>query len=246
MQNGVVLAELGGYTNGEFCFVHGKGAALVMLGTYIVDRSDSIDYPTNFTFKPGYNNYSTYLKENIQKAKESSRRVGVSVVSINISDTIDFLLVAQKAGADYASFCAHSTMEMFTKNNTSSALLFKRNWDSLKKWIREILNEIKIPVIFKIGAFDTPDILGAIEIIRNEGISIIHINIIDSEENSKGLRFLKNLNKDNIFIIAGGSINDLNGAKRVLNTGVGAISIGSAAINDPNICGDIQKLLINI
>ena len=123
MKNGVVLAELEGHTNGEFCFAHGRGAALVMLGTYIVDCSDSIDYPTNFTFKPGNNNYFTYLRENIQKAKENNSRVGVSVVSVNISDTIDFLLASQEAGADYASFCAHSTMEMFTKNNTSSALI---------------------------------------------------------------------------------------------------------------------------
>ena len=125
-------------------------------------------------------------------------------------------------------------------------LLLKRNWDSLKNWIREILNEIKIPVIFKIGAYDTPDVPGAIEVMRNEGISIIHINIINSEENSKGLRFLKNLNKDNIFVIAGGSINNINGAKRVLSTGANAISIGSAAIKNPNICGNIQKLLLNI
>lgn len=40
LQNGIVLAELGGHSDGKFCAVHGKDAALVMLGTYIVDKND--------------------------------------------------------------------------------------------------------------------------------------------------------------------------------------------------------------
>lgn len=42
IRNGVVLAELGGYGNGPYCAKHGKGAALVMLGTYIIDPGDSV------------------------------------------------------------------------------------------------------------------------------------------------------------------------------------------------------------
>lgn len=243
LQNGVVLAELGGYTNGEFCAIHGKGATLVMLGTYIVDNSDFVDYSKDFVFKSGENNYYSYLKENIVKAKESNAKVGVSVVSTNISDTIDFLLASQKAGADYASFCAHSTMKMFINNDTSSALLLRKNWEKLKKSIRKILREIEIPVIFKIGAFDNPDVFDAIEIIKDEGIPIIHINVKSKNKDLKGMNFLRNINKENIFIIAGGGIKDINSASRMLDTGINAISIGSAAIKNPDICGHIQKLI---
>ena len=39
LRNGVVLAELGGYGDGPYCAKHGLGAALVMMGTYIVDAN---------------------------------------------------------------------------------------------------------------------------------------------------------------------------------------------------------------
>jgi tRNA-dihydrouridine synthase len=244
LQNGVVLAELGGYADGKFCAIHGKDSALVMLGTYIVDDGDNVDYPSKFVFKPGYNNYLPYLEKNILKAKESNAKVGISVVSVDIIDTVEFLEVSQKSGADFASLCAHSTMQMFLKNNVSSSLLLKRNWNDLRKWISKILEKIKIPVIFKIGAFDNPDIFYAIKIIIEEGIPIIHINILSSEEGSKGLEFLMNLNKEKVFVIAGGGVKDINGAHRIMNTGVNAVSIGTEAIKKPEICGIIQKLLL--
>jgi hypothetical protein len=53
LKNGVVLAELGGYGDGPYCARHGAGAALVMLGTYIVDAGSDVPYPSHFVFKPG-------------------------------------------------------------------------------------------------------------------------------------------------------------------------------------------------
>jgi tRNA-dihydrouridine synthase len=243
LNNGVVLSELAGYSDGKFCAIHGKNAALVMLGTYIIDNSDDIDYPAGFIFRPGYKKCGSYLAENISKAKESGAKVGISAVSINISDTVDFLNASQQAGADYVSLCAHSTMEMFIRNDVSSALLSRKNWEQLKKWARGILNGVQIPVIFKIGAFDNSDVYDAIELIKEEGIPIIHINVKSNREDSEGIKFLKKVNKENIFIIAGGSIKDLNGALRIMNAGANAVSIGSASIKNLDICGDIQKLL---
>ncbi len=246
LQNGVVLTELAGYTDGCFCASNGRDAPLVMLGTYIVDSSTSIDYPAGFLFKPGYKNYSGYLKENIQKAKAHGSRVGTSVVSVDISDTIDFMLASQDAGADLVSLCVHSTMEIFIKNDVSSALLLKKNWGELKKWIKSIMDEIKIPVIFKIGAFDNPDIFDTIGRIKDEGISMIHLNIESCRKGSKGISFLRKLDKEDLFLIAGGGIKDLKDALIVLDAGADAVSIGTAAIEDPGICSSIQKSLNNI
>jgi len=162
LNKGVVLAELGGYTDGGFCAVHGKDSALVMLGTYIVSSS-KIDYPDNFVFRPGRNNFFSYLKDNILEARKSGASVGVSVVSIDKRHNLDFLSAAQEAGADYVSYCAHSTMKIFLETNTSSALLQRMNWADLEKLTKKILKRITIPVIFKIGAFDNPDIADAIE-----------------------------------------------------------------------------------
>ena len=56
LRNGVVLAELGGYGDGPYCAKHGAGAALVMLGTYIVDDGENVPYDPRFVFKPGRRN----------------------------------------------------------------------------------------------------------------------------------------------------------------------------------------------
>jgi tRNA-dihydrouridine synthase len=242
LQKGVVLSELAGYTNGRFCAVNGKGSSLVMLGTYIIDDNSLADYPSDFVFKPGSKNYYSYLVENIAKAKESGAKIGVSAVSIDIKYSVEFLLAAQDAGADYASYCAHSTMEMFTSNNSSSALLLKSNWRKLKKLIRIMFKNIKIPFIFKIGAFDNPDVIDAIKLLRNEGISIIHINIKSNPKNL-GTDFLKSFSKNNIVVIAGGGIRDIKSAERILKTGVDAISIGAASIKNPDFCETLQKLI---
>ena len=67
----------------------------------------------------------------------------------------------------------------------------------MKKLIRSILKNIEIPLIFKIGAFDIPDVIDATELLKEEGISIIHVNIKSKPKNI-GIDFLKNLNKENM------------------------------------------------
>ena len=72
LRNGVVLAELGGHGDGPYCAKHGAGAALVMLGTYIVDPGDSVPYPKHFVFKPGQSSFFGYLEEHIAAARASA------------------------------------------------------------------------------------------------------------------------------------------------------------------------------
>ena len=135
-------------------------------------------YPGDFVFKPGRDNYFSYLKENIPEARKSGARVGVSVVCVEDEDNLDFLLAAEEAGADYVSYCAHSTMRMFMETNTSSAMLLKKNWKGLERLTSRLLQKITVPIIFKIGAFDYEDIAESIEFLKGLGVRIIHINII--------------------------------------------------------------------
>jgi len=244
LKNGIVLAELGGYGDGKFCAVHGRGAALVMLGTYIVD-DDEVDYPKEFVLRRKRPGYLDYLKKNIAIAAESGAPVGVSVVSIDDVDNIDFLLAAQKAGADYLSYCAHSTMEMFMDTATSSAMLLKENQEHLKRFTGRLLERLSLPLIFKIGAFDNDDAAAAVELLIREGISAFHINIERCSEGWKGLQFLQEIKRQSIFIIASGGIKDEKFAERILEYGADAAAIGTAAVKDPEICGRIQEIIRN-
>ena len=97
--NGVVLAELGGYGNGLYCVEHVEGAALVIMGTYVIDSSGNVPYPSDFIFKPDKQNYGEYLKENIQTARGSGAQVAVSAISVTLQETVDFFLLALRVNS---------------------------------------------------------------------------------------------------------------------------------------------------
>ncbi len=243
LRNGVALAELGGYGDGPYCATHGAGAALVMLGTYIVDPRDDVPYPPRFVFKPARAEYTTYLREHVATARGSGALVGVSVVSVDVADTVDFLQAAEEAGADYASLCSHSTMEMFVSAGVSSALCRRENWGRLREWAVTIVGAVDIPVIFKLGASDTSDTLGAVDVLAEAGVPIVHVNVQDCDTGSNGLAMVGQFKGRASFLIAGGGIRDVYGARRVLSAGADAVAIGTAAMEDLDLCGRVQNLL---
>jgi dihydroorotate dehydrogenase len=240
LSNSVVLSEMASKSDGSFCAEFGKGASLVMMGTYIIDQRDTINYAKGFYFKPDPSHYYAYLQENIAEAKKSTAKVGVSALSIKIKDSIDFLKAAEQLGADYLSYCAHSVMDMFLKTNTSSALCKKENWDFLKRTIYALKSSLNRPLLLKIGAFDNPDVIASIDIMMEEKIDLLHVNVENVDHGAAGLGVLRDLKKEDLFIIAGGGIKDVKDALSVLDTGADAVSVGTAALKNKRLCEEIR------
>ncbi len=242
LQNGVALAELGGHGDGPYCAKYGAGAALVMLGTYIVDAGDDVPYPSHFVFKPGRENYAEYLNEHVAAARQSGAAVGVSIISVAVADSVDFLLAAEEAGADYSSLCLHSSMEMFTRHGLGMALLRRENWPALREWISAILDATSLPFIAKIGVEDARDIEQAVEVMAEAGVNIIHANLYDALSN-EGLQALSRLKSSGLFLIIGGGIKTAAQADRVIAAGGDAVAVGTAAMQDPGLCGRLQSAI---
>lgn len=243
LQKGVVLAELGGHGDGPYCATHGAHAALAMMGTYIVDPGDDVPYPADFVFKPDRSAYMPYLREHVAAGHAGGAKIGVSVATVQLSHTLDFLVTAQEAGADYASLCAHSSMDMFVKERLGQELCRHENVELLKEWATAILNAVTIPVIVKIGLTDPEDTLGALTVLAGVGIPVVHINVKETSSGSEGLRVLKQLTGTCQCLIAGGGIENIDDARRVIDSGADAIAIGSAAMKEPDLCGSIQEAL---
>ncbi|MBI2442177.1 MAG: tRNA-dihydrouridine synthase [Lentisphaerae bacterium] len=243
LKQGVVLAELGGYGDGYYCAEHGAGAALVLLGTYVVDPGARVPYPAKFVFKPEPSTYNSYLGEHIKAARASGAKVGVSVISVELKHTLDFLVAAQEAGADFASLCAHSVMPMFTRCGLGEALCRRANAPALRRWAEALRNALTIPVIFKIGLGDLAETISAVDTLSELGIPIISINVGETTAGSAGLKAVKQLARHCACLIAGGGIKDVAGARRVLEQGAAAVAIGTAAMKDKALCGNIQKQL---
>ena len=243
LQDGVVLAELGGHGDGPYCAKYGAGAALVLLGTYIVDDGDSVPYPAHFVFKPGRENYASYLKEHVAAARHGGAKVGVSVISVGLEDTIDFLQAAEEAGADYASLCVYSVMDMFVDKGLGVALCLPENRGHLAEWATAIVEAVNIPVVFKMGFTSLVETAPTIEAIAASGVPIIHMSIGTCRAGSKGMGALGKLASLCGFLIAGGGVKNTDDARRILHAGAGAVAIASAAMKDPTLCGLIQSQL---
>ena len=243
LKKGVVLAELGGYGNGPYCAKHGAGAALVMMGSYIVDPGDTVPYHKDFVFKPDKSVYVPYLQEHVAAAHSGGLKVGVSVATVELSHTLDFLSAAEDAGADYISLCAHSTMDMFVREHLGEELSRSENIDLQKKWAQAILDNTTVPVIFKIGLTESDRTIGAVHRLAEIGIPIVHINIETCNPGCRGLDVLGELRGVCQCLIAGGGITDIEDARRVLDAGADAVAVGTAAMKDPLLCGSLQKML---
>lgn len=242
LTKGVILAELGGHGDGPFCASHGKGAAAVMMGTYIVDKGDSVPYPEHFVFKPGKENYSEYLRKHIPLARKSGAAVGVSVVCIEIEDEIEFFQAAEEAGADFISLCLHSTMDMFVNAGLSSALLDQENHPRLRNRVEEILKATTRPLIIKMGTGKTEYPIEAVRELVEIGVQIIHANVPDSADpaNAETIQALKKLSP---WLIVGGGIKDITDAQAVTAAGADAVSVGTAAMKDADLCGRLTTQL---
>jgi len=242
LTKGVMLAELGGYGDGPYCASHGKGATVVMMGTYIVDGGDSVPYPEDFVFKPGKENYRDYLRKHVSLARKNGAAVGVSVVCIEIEDEIDFLQAAEEAGADFISLCLHSTMDMFVNAGLSSALLHRENHPRLRNRVKGILEATTLPLIIKMGTGKTEYPIDAVRELVDIGIKIIHANVPESPDPAKA-KIIQTLKKLSPWLIVGGGIKDVGDAQAVINAGADAVSVGTAAMQDADFCGRLTTHL---
>jgi tRNA-dihydrouridine synthase len=240
LKRGAVLAELGGYGDGPYCAKHARGAALALLGTYVIDPGEDVPYAPSFVFKPAAESYAPYLREHVAAAREGGAAVGVSAISVNTSDMIDFLRAAEEAGADYVSICLHSTMRMFTDVGMSSALLRREEWPRLRECVAACVSRLTRPLIVKMGFPKLPDAEEAVGEMCAIGVRAVHANV-GQAASPEGQRLLRQLRRHDVFLIVSGGIRSLAEAQAALDAGADAVAIGTAAMEDAGLCGRMQE-----
>ncbi len=84
------------------------------------------------------------------------------------------------------------------------------------------------------------DSIEAIEEMVSLGVELVHAHV-PGASTSDGAAVIRRLKECCPVLIVGGGIRTPDEAKRVLDAGADAISIASAAMDDPGLCGRIQK-----
>lgn len=239
LRRGVALAELGGHGDGPYCATHAAGAALAILGTYVIDPGPKVDYPAAFVFPPDAARYGDYLRRHVAAARAAGGQVAVSGISLEPpSRTGDFLATAAAAGADWVSLCLNSTMPMFTSQGLGVELTRRPRRGELRRWVAA-LTGLGAPLIVKIWHLEPELTCGVTAELAGWGVPAVHVNLVHAAEPA-GLEMVSRLRGRCPLLIIGGGIATPGQAARVLDAGADVVAVGRAAMADPGLLGRMQ------
>jgi TIM-barrel protein len=243
-----VLSAMAGITNGFFCERAAKtGAGMVTLGGFNFDKK-TLEAARLLTVR-GRPEFVIDIKDLPEKITHqvSLAHKGKSLVSVNVRTAsrkglIFAAKVVQEAGADAFELNAHCRQKEILNVRSGQSLL--ENQEKLCQWISILKEHIDIPLIIKFRANVVEEVTLVKRIIV-AGADIIHVDAMKSGYPFADLDVIKRISESNdIFLIGNNSIVDVNSAIQMLNAGAEAFSIARAAINKPEIVGQIGKAVL--
>jgi 2,4-dienoyl-CoA reductase-like NADH-dependent reductase (Old Yellow Enzyme family) len=133
-------------------------------------------------------------------------------------------------------------MDMFLSAGMSSALLWRENWPQLRACLTLCLQALSRPFIAKLGFSRLPDAEQAVDEMVAAGVYLIHANV-GQVTTAEGRDRIRRLKAHGGFVIAGGGISSADDAASAIEAGADAVAVGTAAMKDPTLCGNLQAAL---
>ena len=237
LKNKVILAALGGITDGKFCRkVAEFGAGAVTLGGINFDRETM--EASMLMVKRGRKEFVIEMNMLEEYIKNEVKIIGgLAPVIINARfATEEGLLRAIEISNKYVDFIElnlHCRQpEIISRGGGQYFALYPA---LLLDWLEKHLNKVNIPLIIKFRA-NVTDEPRLVKLFKDFGVKIFHIDAMHPYLNLPDISVIeriRNQNKD-IIIIGGNSIRDTDTANLFLKSGSDYISIGRLAIEDIN------------
>jgi TIM-barrel protein len=246
LQTPAILSAMAGINDGFFCARAAKsGAGMVTLGGLNFDKA-TLNAARLLTVR-GRSEFIIALKELPEYIEHqvSVAREGKALVSINVRVTSrEGLVLAAKVAqrsVDAIELNAHCRQTEFLDLETGQALL--KNQKKLCQYIVILKTHIDIPLIVKIRANVVDEVPLAKKIVA-AGADMIHIDAMKPGSPYADLDVIKKIS-DSIetFLIGNNSVKDVPSALEMLKSGANAFSIARAAMNNPEIVGQIGNAL---
>lgn len=237
LKNKVILAALGGITDGKFCRkVAELGAGAVTLGGIDFDRETM--EASMLMVKRGRKEFVIELNKLEEYIKNEVKIIeGLAPVIINARfATEEGLLRAIEISNKYGDIIElnlHCRQPEIILRGGGQYFAFYPAL--LLDWLEQHLDKVNIPLIIKFRANVTNE-LRLVKLFKEIGVKIFHIDAMHPYLNLPDINVIeriRNQNKD-ITIIGGNSIRDIDTANLFLRRGSDYISIGRLAIEDIN------------
>jgi TIM-barrel protein len=249
LYNPAILSAMAGITNGFFCSQVAKtGAGMVTLGGFSFDRKTL--EAAKLIKTRGRSEFIIEVEELTDKIayQVSTARQGKSLVSVNVRTASKKGLmfaakVVQEAGADAFELNAHCRQKEILDLGGGQSLL--ENQKKLCQWISILKEHIDIPLIVKFRANVVEEVTLVKRIIA-AGADVVHVDAMKPGYPFADLDVVKRIaNSCDSFVIGNNSVIDIDSAVQMLEAGANAFSIARAAINKPEIVGQIGKAVLN-
>ena len=250
LQNPAILSAMAGITDCTFCARAAKdGAGMVTLGGYNLDKATLNAARLLITrgrseFIIDLNELPEYIEHQVSITREGKSLVSINIRAASKKGLLLAAKIAQDAGADAIELNAHCRQPEILDLGSGQALL--ENQKKLCQWVSILKEHIDIPLIIKIRAnVADVDAISLVQKITSAGANAIHVDAMKPGYPYADLEVIKRIsNSTNTFLIGNNSVKDLNSAKQMLKAGANAFSIARAAMNNPEIVGQIARAVM--
>ena len=232
-----VIAPMAGITNGQFCRKFAfQGFDMVTIGGYNVDAEtieagEEIIGRGRSEFNIPQKDIIRHIKEQIKIIREDNPWNGMISVNLRAVTPSPMVDISKLSGLDVVEINAHCRQPEIMDLGCGQSLL--NNPDKLHDFTQEVVNNAESKVSVKIRAnVQGTDMKTIVKSVEDAGADYLHVDAMKPGHPHADYDIISSIREySDIFLIGNNSINDLESAQKMLNTGADGFSIARGLLN---------------
>lgn len=231
LKNNLILSPMAQITNSAFRRLCIKGGAGLVISEMV--SAEGLKYGNKKSLE-------------MLKISEEEHPIAVQIFGSNPQAMANAAIMAQERGADIIDINASCPVKKIMR--TGSGAMLMKNEKLLSEIVSEVVKSVKVPVMVKIrSGFNENEITSVrlSKIIEESGASAITLharpvsNMHSGPVNQEALE--RTSSSVRIPVIGNGGVKSYEDVKRMIETGCRGVSIGRAAIGEPEIFDRIMS-----
>lgn len=232
LRGGLFLSSMMGVTTGAWCAAHGRGAAMVQMGAYVLDAPE----PRAGGFWPDSRPeaLAAHLRAEFEAFRSSLGGGGAPLVSANVflceEKSVETSARAfTEAGGDLYELNVHGGIGGDRERGTGRFMFLPEHAEKLHRWVAR-LAATGVPLIVKAKSGVRADYAPHLERFEEAGVLAFHVNVRDEARGAQDLAALEAIRaRTGLLLLASGYATDMRSVRRLFDAGADAVGIAEAA-----------------
>lgn len=234
----IFLSSMMGVTSGAWSAAHGRGAAMVQLGAYVLDAPGEHSGPSWPDSRGDL--LAAHLRAEFDEFRRLVESDETPLVSANIFLCEERSLepsarAFMDAGGELYEINVHGGIGGDRERGTGRFMFLPEHEGKLHTWVKR-LARTGVPLAVKAKSGVIPDYGPHLERFEEAGVVAFHINVRDERQGVQDLACLEEIRgRTRLLLLASGYVADAASARRLFEAGADAVGIAEAARHDPEI-----------